>query len=134
MSVVLDASAGVQLILNGPAAPSVRAAIERETVVLAPDLYVAEVASTVWKYVRAGQLDAASATGRLADAGEIISWLVPSETMAAEALNEAVRLGHLVYDLLYLVTARRNAATLVTCDRRLAALCRAEGVPIADVR
>lgn len=44
MTVVLDASAAIHLILNGPRAATVRAAVETVAVTLAPDPYVAEVA------------------------------------------------------------------------------------------
>lgn len=132
MSVVLDASAAIQLVLNGPRAASVRAGVESAAIVLAPDLYSAEVANALWKYVRAGQLDAQAAADSLADAHELVTRFVPASELVAEALHESVRLGHPVYDLLYLVAARRHAATLVTCDKRLRDLCATQGVAVAD--
>lgn len=128
MSVVLDASAAVQLVLNGPRAAALRIALERADTVVAPQLYIAEVANAFWKYARAGQLDSDMASAALRDAIELVDRFVAGEEIAAEALHEAVRSGHPVYDLLYLVTARRMAATLVTCDRRLGNLCEASGV------
>ena len=132
MSVVLDASAAIQLVLNGPRAASVRAGGESAAIVLAPDLYSAEVANALWKYVRAGQLDAQAAADSLADAHELVTRFVPASELVTEALHESVRLGHPVYDLLYLVAARRHAATLVTCDKRLRDLCATQGVAVAD--
>ena len=44
------------------------------------------------------------------------------------AFSEAVRLNHPVYDMLYFVLARRNAATLFTLDRKLQQLCLDNGV------
>lgn len=131
MSAVLDASAAIQLVLNGPHAVVVRAAVESEATILAPDLYVAEVANTLWKYVRAGHLATEAALASLADANELVTRFVRGEDLAAEALHEAVRLDHPVYDLLYLVTARREAATLVTCDQKLHRLGAAQGVAVA---
>lgn len=131
MSVVLDASAAVQLVLNGPQAAAIRAAIEFEAVTIAPDLYTAEVANALWKYVGAGQLDTDTAVDSLDDAIQLITRFVPGEEMVVEALHEAARLGHPVYDLLYLVAARREAATLVTCDQRLRDLCTSAGIAVA---
>lgn len=133
MSVVLDASAAVQLVLNGPRAAAVRSVIEHEASILAPEIYVAEVANALWKYVRAGQLTIAVADALLGDAMELVTRLVSGEEIAVEALHEAARLDHPVYDLLYLICARRSAATLVTCDRRLKGLCETAGVDVAGV-
>ncbi|BAK45380.1 type II toxin-antitoxin system VapC family toxin [Eggerthella sp. YY7918] len=47
---------------------------------------------------------------------------------AAESFAEAVRQNHPVYDLFYATLARRNAATLVTADKRLIALCERMGI------
>ena len=131
MSVVLDASAAIQLVLNGPHAATMRAAVEFEPVILAPDLCAAEVANALLKYVRAGQLDTTAATAGAANAIALISHFVPGDELVVEALHEAVRLDHPVHDLLYLVTARREAATLVTCDERLRDLCLTAGVTVA---
>ena len=48
--------------------------------------------------------------------------------MLREALIEAIRLDHPVYDLLYLVLARREGATLFTLDQKLQNLCLDNGV------
>lgn len=133
MSVVLDASAAIQLVLNGPHAGAIRVALEPETVIVAPDLYAAEVGNTLWKYVRAGHFDVRVATSSLADALELVTHLTPSRDIAAEALHESARLGHPVYDMLYLVTTRREAATLVTCDRRLRNLASSQGISVAGI-
>ena len=46
----------------------------------------------------------------------------PDRQLQAEALALACHLDHPVYDCLYLALARREAATLVSADRRLNAL------------
>jgi predicted nucleic acid-binding protein len=133
VTIVLDASAAIHLVLNGPRAATVRAAIESDGATVAPDLYVAEVANALWKYVRAGQLDPDIARDSLSDATELLTRTVPSAELVTESLHEATRLGHPVYDLLYLVAARRNAATLATCDQRLHDLCVGEGLTVAGL-
>jgi len=65
------------LILNGPRAATVSAAIETGAITLAPDLYVAEVANTLRKYVRAGRLDLDTARDSLPDAIELVTHPVP---------------------------------------------------------
>ena len=53
--------------------------------------------------------------------------------LLVEALSEAVKLDHSFYDMLYLVLARRTASPLVTCDKRLASLCRESGVECVEL-
>ena len=51
-----------------------------------------------------------------------------TKDLLREALIEAIRLDHPVYDLLYLVLARREGATLFTLDQKLQNLCLDNGV------
>ena len=53
---------------------------------------------------------------------------VSDETLIVEALGEAVRLGHPLYDMLYYTLARRTASILFTCDVKLLRLCERTGV------
>ena len=48
-----------------------------------------------------------------------------------EAMTVAASHRHPVYDALYVVTARRNGATLATFDKRLAALAQKLDVAVA---
>lgn len=59
---------------------------------------------------------------------DLVDEFVPLEENAAESFAEAVRQNHPVYDLFYATLARRNAATLFTADKRLAALCERMGL------
>ncbi|WOP17727.1 type II toxin-antitoxin system VapC family toxin [Raineyella sp. LH-20] len=130
MIVVLDASAAVHVVLNGPKAGLITPALSSADAVIAPDLLSAEVGNALWKYVRAGQLDLDRALTGLADALDLVTDLLPLSTLGAEALSESVRLDHPVYDLLYVVATRRAAATLLTVDRRLGDLARRVGVRV----
>jgi predicted nucleic acid-binding protein len=87
----------------------------------------------LWKYVRAGRLDLDTARDRLSDAIKLVTHPVLSSELATESLREAVLLSHPVHDLLYLVAARREAVTLVTCDQRLRDLCTSEGLTVAGL-
>ena len=89
-------------------------------VVLAPDLFAAEAANALWKYVKAGDLSQERAVELLRRALDLVDILVPSSELAVEALATAAQAGHPVYDFLYAVLARRNGAPLLTMDRPLA--------------
>jgi predicted nucleic acid-binding protein len=56
--------------------------------------------------------------------------MVPSKELVEEALATAAAHDHPAYDALYLVAARRTGATVVTRDRRLAALLKETKVPV----
>jgi predicted nucleic acid-binding protein len=45
-----------------------------------------------------------------------------------EAMNEAIRVEHSVYDMLYLTLARRTGAMLLTMDKKLLGLAKKEGI------
>ena len=45
-----------------------------------------------------------------------------------EAIHAAIQNNHPVYDMLYFIVTRRNAATLFTFDKKLRAVCEANGV------
>lgn len=48
--------------------------------------------------------------------------------MLLEAIHAAIQNNHPVYDMLYFIVTRRNAATLFTFDKKLRAVCEANGV------
>jgi predicted nucleic acid-binding protein len=119
---VLDASAAVRMVNRDATVGGVLARLEAASLVIAPRLFASEVASALWKYVRAGALSSADAGSRLQDALMLVDSFDSDESLAAEALAEAVRCGHPPYDLVYLVLARRHGACLLTADAKAAAL------------
>ena len=76
----------------------------------------------MWKHVRAGDLDLKRAQIALRAALDVVDVMIPSGMIIEEALTTADAFDHPVYDVLYLVTARRSGATVCTRDRRLATL------------
>jgi predicted nucleic acid-binding protein len=116
---VLDASAAVRLIVGDPAAADLAALIREAPLVLAPELMLTEVANTLWKLQRAEQLGGLETQQLLLDAHDLVDRVEPDRHLHAEALALACHLDHPVYDCLYLALARREAATLLTADRRL---------------
>lgn len=122
MNVVIDASAAVGLVLGMPGTEIFTPFLEQATVVSAPDLYVAEVANAIWKYHKADLIPMARCEQILEQAVSLPDRFESSSTLCLEAFALACRHLHPVYDALYLVLARRNNASILTMDRRLAAL------------
>ncbi|MCA1734458.1 MAG: type II toxin-antitoxin system VapC family toxin [Acidobacteria bacterium] len=131
MRTVLDASAAIAAAAGTRGSEAILERLSAATSVLAPDLYTAEVANALWKYVVAGELEIAQATELLETALALIDRFVASDSIIHEALREAAASGHPVYDLLYAVTARREGATVLTSDRRLQKLLTRMQIPSA---
>jgi predicted nucleic acid-binding protein len=122
LACVLDASAAVRLILAYPAAADLAERVGGAALVLAPELMLTELANTLWKLRRADRLNDLDPQELLAEARELVDRLEPDRHLQAEALALACHLNHPVYDCLYLALARREAASLISSDRRLNAL------------
>ncbi|MCP9934020.1 type II toxin-antitoxin system VapC family toxin [Cyanobium sp. Candia 9D4] len=119
LACVLDASAAVRLILGDPAAAAVAEQIREAAVVLAPELMLTELANTLWKLQKAGHLADLDPQQLLAEARDLVDRVEADRHLQAEALALACHHDHPAYDCLYLALARREAATLISLDRRL---------------
>ncbi|MFM7676242.1 MAG: type II toxin-antitoxin system VapC family toxin [Synechococcus sp.] len=119
LACVLDASAAIRLVLGDPAAVPLAQPIRDAALVLAPELMLSEVANTLLKLQRAAQLSDLDPQQLLADARDLVDRVEPDRHLQAEALAMACRFNHPVYNCLYLALARREAATLISADRRL---------------
>ena len=104
MKLVLDASAAISAVLARPTAAAILETIGGSaSVVIAPDLYVSEVANALWKYVVAGEIDGDEAAESLDAALALVDRFVPAADLAQEALREAAARRHPVHDLCYVV-------------------------------
>jgi predicted nucleic acid-binding protein len=130
VKVVLDASAALAAVLGQESGPAVLDVLAGATVVIAPELFVAEVTSGLWKYVSAKQLTLDVAAERLDAALKLVDRYHPEPALAQEVLREAAARRHSVYDLYYVVLARREGAAIVTIDGRLRKLITTLGLPV----
>jgi len=116
---VLDASAAIRVITGDPVASQWLDQLEHAPLVLAPELMLSEVANTLWKLQRSGNLSGLDPHTLLADARDLVDQIEADRHLQVEALALACHLDHPVYDCLYLALARREAAQLVSADQRL---------------
>jgi len=117
---VLDASAAVHIVCNLPASAQLLDTLAKTALVMAPSLYLSEVANALWKYVTHGSMQGDEASEFLSEARNLIDLQIDDHELVAEALVAAVTYAHPVYDMLYAVLARRHGAPVITMDRRLA--------------
>lgn len=114
--IVVDASVALKWVIDEPG--SVAAAKLQGQTLLAPDLWLIECGNALWTRVRRGLLRAADAVALFARLESAPVRTMPSQLYVAEALQLAADLNHPVYDCLYLATALREDAIVVTADQR----------------
>ena len=119
MRLVVDASVAVKWLLPEPLHEEAMRLLELESIFLAPDLIVAEVANTAWKKVQRGEIDSATAERAAAALCSGFPKLYRSESLSLRALQIALHLRHAVYDCFYLACAELVDAVLVTDDQHL---------------
>lgn len=129
--IVVDASAAVHVVMRDTQAVPLIHSLEAAPLVLAPRLFAAETTNALWKYLRYGYLAPEEAQTRLAEVLSLADQFEPDENLVHEALLEAGHREHPVYDLLYIVLARRYGAALLTQDNRLATVAEAVGIHVA---
>jgi predicted nucleic acid-binding protein len=117
--IVLDASALVELLLGTGLGRSIAARIaDPATSLHAPHLVDVEVAQAFRRYVREGELDAASAAEALDDLSALDVERHPHEPLLGRVW--VLRDNLTAYDAVYVALAEALDTTLLTCDGRLA--------------
>jgi predicted nucleic acid-binding protein len=122
-SLIVDASVAVKWHVQQSGSREARV-VGQGAELFAPDLVLAEIANTLWKYVRIGELSVEIAREMIAKAPEPFAALFPLHPLHSPAFELACNLKHPVYDCIYLALARREGLPLVTADKRLASIAR----------
>lgn len=119
MSVVIDASVALKWVLDEPGSDAAAALFDEE--LIAPVLWLVEAANALWRSTRIGQLTDVEAAERLAELRTAPVATLALEPYLGAALDLATKIGHPVYDCVYLALALRYRTYVVTADRRFAA-------------
>lgn len=130
MTVVVDASAAAEIALSRESSEAFGKAVNDADVVLAPDIFPAEVTNVFWKYGRQANLPAETCQRGITYCLDLIDDYVTTRHLCREVLSQSIRLGHPAYDIFYLVAARRNDAVVLTRDRRMIEAAEALGVAV----
>lgn len=131
MILVLDTSAAVEFLLQRAHAARIDDLIAGAEWVLAPTLYVAELTNTLWKYYSFSSLSQETCERAVAQGLALPDTLAEDMELYREAFSMACLCRVPVYDMFYLVLARRHAASLLTLDNSLAELARKHDVHVA---
>lgn len=118
MKAVMDCSAAVHIAQRTETGEDFRWLLcQADAAVLAPSLLYAEAGNAFWKYHKAGLMDKARALEGTAATLDLVDEFVPMSELYEEVLAESMRLHQPIYDMFYLVLARRNGAVLYTTDK-----------------
>jgi predicted nucleic acid-binding protein len=123
MLAVLDVSAVTQILLHNAKMDKFNAVLQEAALVLAPDSYISELTNTFWKYRTAKMFTEEECLRHIHDGLEYVDYFVNSNELWQEALHEGIANNHSVYDMLYLVIARRNNGILISNDGPLVKIC-----------
>jgi len=123
---VVDASAGIKLILEEPHTAIMRQYFDRlfdtpPVTIHVPDLFFAECANILWKTVRRGDSTLMDSQRSLAFLSTLRLPTTPSAELNERAIEIACQFGISSYDALYVTLAERLGLPLITADNRLSA-------------
>jgi predicted nucleic acid-binding protein len=123
VSIVIDASVALKWVLDEPGQDAADALLDQELV--APALWLVEAANALWRRGHRGEISDEEAEERLAELFNAPVTTVAIEDDLPAAIRLANRLGHPVYDCLYLALALRESTRVVTADARFLAAVQA---------
>lgn len=129
---MLDASAGIEIVLHREKSGLLKDIIEKATLVVTSELYKSEVANVLWKYNMANLLTKEQTFSSLSLCNNLIDEYVNISENQEESLNESIRMVHPVYDLLYFTLARRRGAVLLSMDKKLNKISKENGIEIYE--
>lgn len=119
MTAVIDASAAVAIALNRPESARLTKFVQQADWLIAPDIYISEVTNTYWKYHQFEDLPIDHCEYLLEKTIDLVDDIIDSKSLYAEAFALSCQSGHAVYDVMYLISARRYNGTLLTVDKKL---------------
>jgi predicted nucleic acid-binding protein len=117
---VVDASVALKWFLaDEPLATEAFSLVRDETVLIAPDILIAEVCDAAWRLSRLGRIGQAELTEIATIVPRFFAELVGAAALASAATIMARQLDHPVYDCLYVTLAETRQLRLITADGRL---------------
>ena len=128
MTAVLDASAAVELVMNREDSERIAEGLASMEKIVPPALYIPEVTTTLWKYHAFHHVDYEYCMESVQQALDLIDDFYSEEDSMGELFAESCLRKHPVYDLTYLVLARRTSSVLFTMDEEMKRLCREMGI------
>lgn len=132
MIVVLDVSAAIEIVLQKEKKEIFNSIYKKGTWIIAPDLFIAEITNVLWKYHKAKVISHEDCIQYVQDGIDMIDDFIDARELWKESLAEGIKNNHSIYDMYYLVLARRNDAILITDDGPLAEICKKLNIEVCN--
>ena len=116
---VVDASVVIRWFFASPDTAAAVALLEKQWAYVAPDSLVSDLGRVIWRRVRRGSLQPATAQRLVTDLATIAVDTVPCRALATDASAIAALAGRPFGDALYLALAARLQTQLISADTRL---------------
>ena len=131
MIAVLDTSAAVEVVLKRESAALFSHFLAEADLVIAPNILIAEATNVFWKYQKLSNYTYDECEKSIDHIVSLPDEYVNERDLYLESFKLGCMLDHSIYDMIYLVLARRNNATLLTMDQRLVTSAKKAGVNTA---
>jgi predicted nucleic acid-binding protein len=128
--IVLDASAAIEIVLQRKASKSFENHLAESDWIIVPALFISEVSNVFWKYFKFGNLSLEQCEKALEYAINLPDEYSDDRSLYREAFSLGCTIGKPVYDMFYLVLARRNNGYLLTLDKSLATEAKKQSVRV----
>jgi predicted nucleic acid-binding protein len=132
LKLVVDASAAVEIAMDRGKSASFGDQVTAASLVLAPDLIVAEIVNSIWKYHNFHGLSIADCDRAVERSIGLIDEIVPSLQIHREAFLLARSVRKPAYDMFYLALARQRAACLLSADSALRKEAERQGIQVVS--
>lgn len=132
MNAVIDVSGIAELLFKKEKCDKFIKILNEANLIFAPDLYISELTNTLWKY-NEKKIFTVNECVHFIQAGiYYVDTFIDSKILYLEAFYEGIKNNHSVYDMFYMVCARRNGAILITNDSELAEICKKNDVKVCS--
>ncbi len=119
MIITLDCSAAIELVTGRPQAKKIKNQLEKADLIITPALFIYELSNVMWKYHSINRTPKKILLPKISQGISLIDQFTPAEDIYEEAISLSWKINHPVYDSMYLITAKRKNATLLTIDGKL---------------
>ena len=130
MNLIIDVSGAAEILLKKEKSKKFDKVLQEAKIVFAPDIYISELSNVFWKYTVIKNYNKNDCIKYIHDGLDYIDVFIDSRTIWEEAFSEGINNNHSVYDMFYMIAARRHAGTLITNDSTLAAICKKNHVQV----
>ena len=122
MTLTIDTSVALKLVLLEPGTPEVWAMVQSNEKLIAPDIIHAEMANGLWANALSKRIMPDQAIELNMAWQPMIDEIHDTAALTDHALKLSFALNHAIYDCLFLALAIRESAPLVTADKKFLSL------------